>query len=61
MADNNGQHVWPLEMKRAPWNDPDTLVLTDGAKVVFFHGVYSSEGRPLCRCCGRLPMDNFYA
>jgi len=27
LADNNGQHVWPLEMKRAPWNDPDTLVL----------------------------------
>ena len=32
-------------MKRSPWNDPDTLVLADGAKVVFFHGVLYFHGQ----------------
>ena len=48
MTDNDGQHVRPLEMKRVPWNDPDTLVLSDGREGRFFHGVFYFPGR--CDC-----------
>ena len=38
-----GNMCGPLRGK-APWNDPDTIVLVDGREGRFFHGALTFEG-----------------